>query len=175
MNNIRFQRALLLVLLSGLLVSCGSLSTAKKGARFHDGASANVVVRFYDWDSIHIVRPDVREGGYLPLLDRDGVARTLGHVNVGNDLAVVVLGYMLSNAQEAEMIGFWNTLLREHGFRRVVMLRAGFKDEIDGLLIVHDSAMTAAHDQSGKGAATFAALPTPVGADVAHPSGGPVR
>ncbi len=175
MNKIRFLRVLLLVLLSGLLVSCGSISTAKKGARFHDGASANVVVRFYDWNSIHIVRPDIREGGYLPLLDRDGVARTLDHVKVGQDLAVIVLGYMFSNAQEAEMIGYWNTLLRERGFRRVVVVRAGFKDEIDGLLIVHDSAMTAAHDQSGKVTATFAALPAPVGTDVAHPSGGPVR
>ena len=134
-----------------------------------------MVVRFYSWNSIQIVQPDIREGGFLPVLDRESVTRKLDETKIEPDLAVVVLGQMFSNAQQDEVIRSWNSIFAERGFRRVVLVREGFKNKIDGLLILHDSAMGAAHDEPGKIAATFAALPAAAGANVAYSPSGPGR
>jgi len=171
----RYLQGAFLVLLTATAVSCSSLTSENAAVRFRDGAWANVVVRFYGWDSIQIMRPDVREDGFLPMLNRENVTEKLDQTIVQHDLAVVVFGYMHTNAEEVQLIRDWNTLLQERGFKRVVLLRAGFKDKIDGLPIVSDSAMSAAHDEPEKYAATLAALSAPVGANVAYPSGSPVR
>lgn len=175
MRKLQKLRWLLLASVAGLGSSCGTLSPldTSGGARFHDEATTDVVVRFYSWNSIQIVQPDIREGGFLPVLDRESVTRKLDETRIEPDLAVVVLGHMLSNAQQAEVIRSWNTIFAERGFRRVVLVREGFKNSIDGLLILHDSAMGAAHDEPRKFAATVAALPATAGANVAYSSGGP--
>jgi len=177
MKGLKLFRWLLLTLTAGLLVSCGSLTpeATKARGRFREGASANLVLRFYSWDSIHMTRPDTREGGFLPLLNREGVARKLDRPDLGHDLAVVVMGFMFTAAQEKALFHDWEAMLSEHGFRRVVLLRANLKKEIDGLPILYDSAMAAAYDDQHKFAATFAALPASVGANVADSSGHSVR
>jgi hypothetical protein len=164
-----------MALLAGLATSCASFQQTATAPRFYEGAAADVVVRFYAWDSINIMRPDVRENGFLPLLDRDGAVRKLERPDIGRGLAVVVLGNLLTSAQESELIRDWDALLIERGFRRVVLLRAGSKDKINGLLVVHDSAMAAANDERTRVAETFAAVTSPAGADVAHPSGYSIR
>lgn len=168
---------MLLAAVAGLMASCSLVppDATNTGARFHDGASANMVVRFYSWDSIHMTRPDTRENGFLPLLNREGVARELGRPEVGRDLAVVVLGYLYSTDQETQLFQDWKALLGERGFRRVVLVRAGHQYEIEGLIIVRDSAIAAADDQQRKVAATFAAIPATARADVADSSGHSVR
>jgi len=151
------------------VASCSSVSPdgAKAHARFHDGAAANVVVRFYSWDLIHMTRPDTRENGFLPLLDRKSVARELCRPDVERDLAVVVLGNLYSLDQETQLFEDWKALLGERGFRRLVLVHAGYRYEIDGLIIVRDSVIAAADEQQRKAAATFAALPSAAGANVA--------
>lgn len=177
MNGLNLLRWLLLTLTAGLLVSCGSLTPEATSARgrFREGPSANLVLRFYSWDSIHMTRPDTREDGFLPLLNREAVARKLDRPDVGRDLAVVVMGFMFTTAQESALFHDWNALLSEHGFRRVVLLRANLKKGIDGLPVLYDSAMAAAYDDQRKFAATFAALPSPVGANAADSPGRSVR
>jgi hypothetical protein len=178
MEKLKYLRWMLLASVAGLLVSCSSPSskaTTSRG-RFHEGASANLVLRFYSWDSIHMTRPDTRENGFLPLLDRASVTRQLGRPDLGRDLAVVVMGFMFTAAEESALFHDWETLLvGERGFRRVVLVRASFKNEIDGLPILYDSAMAAAYDDQPKVAATFAALPAAARADVADSSGNSVR
>lgn len=140
---------MLLASVAALLASCSSVSSDGTGtrARFHDGASANVVVRFYGWDLIQIIRPDTRENGFLPLLNRASVVRELGRPDIGRDLAVVVMGSLYSLDQETQLFQDWKALLAGRGFRRLVMVRAGHKDEIDGLIIVRDSALAAPDDK----------------------------
>lgn len=116
----------------------------------------------------------MRENGFLPLLDRDAVARRLDRLDSGRDLAVVVMGFMFTSVQESALFHDWNSLLSGHGFRRVVVVRASFKKGIDGLPVLYDSAMAAAHDDSNKFAATLAALPPAARANVAYPSGNSV-
>jgi hypothetical protein len=177
MNKLKIFRWLLLASVTGLLASCSSMSPNAKTsrARFHEGDSANLVLHFYSWDTIHMTRPDSRENGFLPLLDREGIARKIERRDLQRDLAVVVMGFMFTKDQESALFQDWRTLLGEHGFRRVVMLRASLKKEIDGLPVLYDSATTAAYDNQSKVAATFAALPASAGANVADSSGSAVR
>jgi hypothetical protein len=168
---------MLLASAATLLASCGSLApeaTTGRG-RFHEATSADLVLRFYSWDSIHMTRPDTRENGFLPLLNRENLAGQLDRPDLGHDLAVVVMGFMFSNAQESELFHDWKTLLDERGFRRIVLLRAGFKNKIDGLPILYDSAMAAAYDDHARVTTTVAALPAAAGANVADPSGRSLR
>jgi hypothetical protein len=177
MKKLVYLRWMLLASVAGLLTSCSSLdpeATSTRG-RFRDGAAANLVVRYYSWDSIHIMRPDTRENGFLPSLNREGVVRQLARPDLERDLAVVVMGFMFSKAQETALFHDWESLLGEHGFRRVVLVRAGSKNEIDGLPILYDSARAAAYDDQTKLAASVTALPAAARADVANSSSRPVR
>ncbi len=175
MKKLRYLQGALLILLAGMAVSCTSLTSDRAAARFRDGELADVVVRFYAWNSIQIMRPDTREDGFLPLLNRETVTQKLDQATISHGLAVIVFGSMFSNAEEAQLIQDWNMLLQQRGFKRIVLLRAGFKDKIDGLPIVSDSAMSAAHDKSARYAATFAALTPAAGADAANSPGRPGR
>jgi hypothetical protein len=146
-NDMKMSRcigSLALALVVSSLVSCAHTpaQVADTRARFHDGAAANVVVHFSRWDSIFMLRPDTREDGFLPLLNRDDVAHRIDQAGIGRDLAVVILGYTYTGEQVAELFREWNALLGQHGFRRVVVLRVGRKDEIDGLPVLCDSAIT---------------------------------
>jgi hypothetical protein len=178
MEKLKYLRWLLLASVAGLLVSCSSVApkATTSRSRFHEGASANLVLRFYSWDSIHMTRPDTRENGFLPLLDRASVTRQLGRPDLQRDLAVVVMGFMFTAAEESALFHDWKAfLVDERGFRRVVLVRASFKNEIDGLPILYDSAMAAAYDDQPKVAATIAALAATARADVADSSGNSVR
>ncbi|MCX8089424.1 MAG: hypothetical protein N3I86_00590 [Verrucomicrobiae bacterium] len=143
------------------------------GARFYEGDKANLVIRFYSWNSIQITRPNTREAGFLPLFDREGAVKRLDQLQIGRDLAVVVLGSMFSRAQEQEIIQQWHQILDPRGFRRLVLLRAGFRDDINGLRIVYDSGMNRADAPPAPipVARSFAQVATATGAHVAHSSG----
>jgi hypothetical protein len=161
------------------LASCSLAppEAANLGPRFHEGDAANLVVRFNSWNSIQIMRPDTRENGFLPLLDRDGVVARLDRMHTDRQLAVVVLGAMFSRAQEQEIIRDWHQILNPRGFRRLVLLRAGFKDNINGLRVVYDSAINQADASSviAPALAGIAQVASPARADAAHPSGASVR
>ena len=109
--------------------------------RFHEDAAANVVLHFGRWDSVSMIRPDTRENGFLPLFNREDVARRLGRSDVRHDLAVVLVGYTYAPQQVDDLFREWKSFLNERGFRRVVILRAGMDYKIDGLPILRDSAI----------------------------------
>jgi len=177
MKKLRYLRWLFLVSVAGFVTSCGSLSSEDwfAGRHFHDAAEADVIVRFYGWNSIHLLRPDVREDGFLPKLDREGVARKLDRPDLGRGLAVVLMGYMFTKAEETQLIHDWDTLFSARGFRRVVLLRASSSDKVDGLLILHDSVMSAIHAEPQEFAVKVAAVPAAARADAANSSGRSVR
>lgn len=156
-----------LAALAGLSTSC-STAPVSTGRRFNEAASATMVLRFYRWDSIYMTRPDTREGGFLPLLSRDEVAREAVRRQVPRDLAVVTIGSTYGPDQLIILARDWKQFLAGQGFRRVVILRSSSKKQIDGLPVVDDSAIAGANDTPGNSLVSFAAVPPAARADAAH-------
>lgn len=174
------QRLFLAAALAGL-TSC-SLAPPEPGGsarRFtkEEADATDLIVKFNGWKSIQIIRPDTREDGFLPLYDGEGAAAKLSQLRIRQNLAVVVLGSMFSKAEEQEIIRQWHQIVGTRGFQRLVLLRAGFKDDIVGLRVVYDSAMNRADAPTAFAPAAdgVAQIATAVGADAAHPSGAPIR
>ena len=143
------------------VVSCGSLDPQAMGPRFHEPKAANLVLIYYADQSIFITKPDTRENGFLPLLSRSDVIYSLKRLNMGLDLAVIVLGRM-SAQDQADLMQKWEAILTGQGFQRVVFLAAGRYDDIDGLPILHDSAIArrdAEHAAYSASVASFTPAP----------------
>jgi hypothetical protein len=139
-------------------------------SRFHGEASADLILRFSRWDTIYMTRPDLRSGGFLTILNRASLEHQLKTQPLDRNLAVVVLGLMFSLEQEAQLAGEWHELLARCGYRRVVILRTGRGKSTDGLLIVRDFGIAAAHDKAWP-ATPPAALSATARTDAAHPPG----
>jgi hypothetical protein len=177
MKKIKCVQCALIACLSVLVVSCStpSTGTAVRQQRFHDGSSVSVVLHFYRWDSIYMTRPDTRQAGFLPLFNREQVARELRHRALKRGLAVVAVSSNYTPDQIPGISRDWRKLLAEQGFQRVVILRAGATKEIDGLIILEDSGISAADDTQWKFNDAVAARPSAAGADVAYSPGGSIR
>ncbi|MDB6123433.1 MAG: hypothetical protein JWQ71_2426 [Pedosphaera sp.] len=151
MKKVFSLRLAALLMVPLLAVSCTSVPRQGMSpqARFHEGAAANVVMHFYQWNSIYVTRPDTRENKFLPLLDRESVAQVLARPDVGHDVAVIVVSHFYTADQELELAHDWESFLGNKGFRRVVLLRAGSSkiDNVDGLIVMHDSAKLASTRQ----------------------------
>lgn len=161
-----------LLLIGATLTGCQTTAPqADVRPRFYDSASANVILKFNRWDTIHLVRPDTRESGFLPILTRADVEREIKSRRVDRKLAVVVLGFLFPPDVEAQYAREWDALLSALGFQRVVVLRTGAQPTTDGLLIVHDSGIAGAHDQPAVAAAKFPPLSPPAGANAANTPG----
>jgi len=172
-----------LVSLAWLLSSCSSVAPQQNAGevhpRFHDGATTDMILRFFTWDSIYMTRPDTRENGFLPLYARDDIGREVKRRNINrNTAAVVVSLFYRDPVQLAQLSLAWTTYLNEQGFRRVVILHAGPGKDIDGLPVLSDSitaSITDAHDEPTKVAFAPAAVPAPAGANVVNPSSSSIR
>lgn len=129
-----------LLLVAVFLSGCATTQPDAAVQRFQEDAAADLVLRFNRWDTIHMIRPDSREGGFLPILTRSDVETEL-KTQQQRRMAVVVLAYMFSREQEILLAREWERLLEEHGYERVVTLRAGQAKSLDGLIIVRDTRM----------------------------------
>jgi hypothetical protein len=130
-----------LVLIVLLVSGCATQSVQQSSrAKYRESAFTDVVIHFHAWDSILVLRPDVREAGYLRQYDRNEVIKLLQSDRVKGDLVAVVVteAYLLGDHFTA-LASEWQALLQECGFQRVVFLRAGMGSEINGLAILHDS------------------------------------
>ncbi|MSU57302.1 MAG: hypothetical protein EXS35_03820 [Pedosphaera sp.] len=169
------KKILFAIVASAMCAWFAGCQTARPAAdirpRFHEGASADVVLHFHRWDTIYMLRPDTRQGGFLPFFTRDGVKVELADRQPVRDLAVVILGYNFSPEIEAGLVRDWTQFLSAEKFKRVVLVRAGWGHEIDGLLIIRDSAIAAADDKGRPTAEKLAALAPAAGANVADSSG----
>ena len=177
MKLFRYAGWLALMTLASLMASCTSISPegAEAATRYSEGDSADVVLRFYRWDSIYMTKPESREDGFLPVLTRESIGREIARHRVGRSLAVLIIGFTYSADQDSPLVKEWKALLAQQGFRRVVFLRAGPDKNIDGLPILYDSAIGAVHDPHGKDFATLTALAPAAGANAPDPSGHPIR
>src|SRR6185295_368802 len=107
--------------------------------RFQETAKVNVVLHFLKWDSILITQPEYLEDGFLRLFNRDEVRQTLSTAHMGHEMAVVIIGPTYQGESLVDVIKDWNTMLNGFGFKRVVCLRAGGDNKIDGLPIIDDT------------------------------------
>jgi hypothetical protein len=162
----------------GLSVVCFGLSgcettqpVAETRPRFQGEASADLILRFSRWDTIYMMRPQLRSDGFLGVLTRTSLEQQLKTQPLPDrNLAVVVLGFRFSLEEEDQLVGEWNKMLGDCGYRRVVVLRTGPGKTTDGLLIVRDSDIAAAHDKAWS-TTPLAALPAAARTDAADSSG----
>lgn len=130
-----------LMLIVLLVSGCATQSVHQSSRdKYWEGAFTDVVIHFQTWDSILVLRPDVRDAGFLRQFNRNEVKSLLKSDRVKGDLAAVVVteAYLLGDSF-APLASEWQALLQECGFQRVVFLRAGMGSEINGLAILHDS------------------------------------
>ena len=159
---------LALAFLSVILGGCASPQSART-KRFNESAAVNVELRFFRWDSIYMTRPDTRENGFLPLMNATQVATEIRRRNLKRNLAAVVVGYSYDDAQTAAIAEQWQKYLAAQNFKRVVVLRAGGGNSIDGLPIIRDLAINPGDAPKAFDPAKLATLPAAIGTDAANP------
>ncbi len=140
MNVISLFRCLGLAALAWFVVSCAPLTPQAAGPRFHEAKAVNVVLLYSSETSIFVTKPDTRENGFLPILSRADTLRTVARPEIGRELAVVIMGFM-SPENQAALIASWQADLTAEGYRRVVCLAGNGESQIDGLLVLRDSAI----------------------------------
>lgn len=185
MNKLWCRRWVVLASCVWLVCSCASVGPQRPATdrrpRFAEGATADMVLRYFTEDSIYITKPDIRQSGFRPLLARDDIGREVKRLNVPRNTAVVVLSlFYRDRPQVVQLIQQWTAYLSEQGFRRVVILHAGPGEGIDGLPVLNDSAIgdvNVAGDniEPPKTSSANAFVSAPVGANVANPSGATIR
>jgi hypothetical protein len=119
-----------------LFSSCAS--SPGSHVRFHDQAACDAIVRFSGWNLITINKPDTREAGFLPLYHFAETEKVLARPDFPHHLAAVICGTLASDSQEAETQQKWSALLGAIGYERVVFLRAGARDQVNGLEVIKD-------------------------------------
>ena len=129
-----------LVLIGAMVASCQSTPTHRNAAKFHEAKAANVVLRFSTWDCIFVAHPELRQDGFLRILRRADVSEVLRSLPMGRDLAVVIVPASYRDESLASVVAEWKALLSETGFQRVVLVRSGIEQQIQGLEIIDDSA-----------------------------------
>jgi hypothetical protein len=136
-----------------MLVSCAQTPhVTQTGPRFREFTAADVVFRCYRWEHVNITHPAYREDGFMIQVPANQLEPALERLRVGRNMAVVVLGWGYNQEDLDRLITDWSAVLRGHGFKRIVCLRAGEQNRVDGLLIIKDIRPTdEAQKQTGGG------------------------
>lgn len=123
-----------------MLVSCAQTPrVAQTGPRFHEFTAADVVFRCYRWEHVNIAHPTYREDGFMIQVSANQLEPALERLRVGRNMAVVVLGWGYNQEDLDRLTTDWCAVLRGHGFKRIVCLRAGGQNQVDGLPIITDT------------------------------------
>jgi hypothetical protein len=131
------------------LFLCSCASTPGHQASFHQQDACDAIVRFSSWDLITINKPDTRQAGFLPLYKQSEAQQVLARSDVGRGMAVVISGALFSLRQEAELQEKWAGILQGLGYQRVVFLRAGQRDQVNGLDVVRDIPLASVQRSGG--------------------------
>lgn len=94
-----------------------------------------------------MVRPDYREDGFRRLLSRDTLGQAFDRMHVRRGMAVVVIGLLYDEKQLAALVAEWNSILKSHGFQRIVCVHATGDKKIDGAVIIYDSNQSVDHSK----------------------------
>jgi len=137
----KIKLAVWLPLFCLLVAGCTSTQNAKHAPRrFHEAASANVVLQFASWEYTFLLRPRYHDNGFLLHVPREKVAQVLDQLQLRQrELAVVVVGWNNGPEELTRLVGEWKTILGGSGFQRVVVVKSTGTKELNGSLIVDDS------------------------------------
>jgi hypothetical protein len=126
---IKVAASFLLVLL--LATACSTPRTT----RFSEQERADLVVRYYTDDTSYLLKPSMKERGFLSILDRDAVLE-VAKQQPGRQLAVVILIHYNFESEAEAVKRNWRNLLTQIGYQRVVFLRASTGMQINGLPVL---------------------------------------
>lgn len=125
----RVVASLLFVLL--LATACSTPRTT----RFSEQEGADLIVRYYTDDTSYLLKPLMRERGFLSVLDRDAVLK-VAKQQPGRQLAVVILIHYNVESEAEAVKRNWKNLLTQVGYQRVVFLRASTGMRVNGLPVL---------------------------------------
>lgn len=120
--------------------------TTKPESIFRGSESANLILQYFRPDTIYMKYPAAREGSFLTIFTRENILDGIQQHVSSRDLALILLGNIYTETQEAELFEEWTSLLKTCGFRRILFLRNGKNKKIDGLPIIHEFDIADAHE-----------------------------
>jgi hypothetical protein len=145
MKELRFFIKAALLSIAFVLVSgCETAQWSSESRRyFNEAEQADVVLRFARWDYISISRPEYRRDGFLQQLRREQLSQAFDQLGARRDTAIVVVGWTYQDEVLNQVVSDWRSVLKQCGFRRMVCLRGGDRDNINGLPVLDDSSLAA--------------------------------
>lgn len=137
MNYVTKYAALLLLTLPLSLTSCAT-SSASKAAKFREENTASFVIRYNSDNTIFRLKPDGHEGPFQRIFTRKEIVDFDSKRKGDRNLAVIIIGFNRVEEVERQIKQGWILTLAEMNYRRVVFLRFGEEETINGLTIIED-------------------------------------
>ena len=139
-NAVKTARVFLLALPGALLflTSCATSSKTAQGPKFYEESAANLVVRYSSDQAIFRLKPDGHEGAFYRIYDRQTLCEADARRAGGRDLAVVLIGHQWTPELDRQVKQDWVDTLSKLNYRRIVILRSGDSDQVNGLRVVED-------------------------------------
>ena len=141
MNKVVKNARLLLLALPGvlfLLTSCATNPEYAEGPKFYEADAANLVLRYSSDKAIFRLKPDGQEGNFYHIYSRQEICEVDAKRAGQRDLAVVLIGHQFTPELDRQISQGWVSTLGKLNYRRVVVLRTGEKDQVNGLHVVTD-------------------------------------
>lgn len=144
-NRARAARRCTAALLSAALLTLAGCQSVAPGPlarlpRFTEAEQADTVIKHYSWDYIFVLRPAVMDGPFRRILKAENIGPAIRATVTRRDLAVVLVGWQLSERDSATLGEHWRNLLEGEGFRRVVCIKPLSETKLNGSPVVYDSA-----------------------------------
>lgn len=121
-----------------LTSSCATNSQTAEGPKFYEADSANLVLRYSSDRAIFRIKPDGHEGNFYRIFSRQEICEADAKRSGQRDLAVVLIGYQFTPELDRQIKQGWVNTLTKLNYRRVVILRCGDSDQVNGLRVVED-------------------------------------
>jgi len=121
-----------------LLSSCATNPEVAEGPKFYEADAANLVLRYSSDKAIFRLKPDGRDGSFYHIYNRQEICELDAKRAGQRDLAVVLIGYQFTPELDRQIKQSWVNTLSKLNYRRVVILRCGQNDQVNGLHVVED-------------------------------------
>ncbi len=121
-----------------LLTSCATRPKTAQGPKFYEESAANLVIRYSSDRAIYRLKPDGHEGPFYQIFSRQQVCEADAQREGQRDLAVVLIGYQWTPELDRQVKQGWVDNLTKLNYRRIVILRSGDSDQVNGLRVVED-------------------------------------
>jgi hypothetical protein len=140
MNRAVTKSRCALLALAGILALATSCATNQQaaGPKFYEESAANLVIRYASDQAIFRLKPDGHDGPYYHVFNRQQLCEADARRAGQRDLAVVLIGWQWTPELDQKVKQGWVDSLAKLNYRRVVILRAGETDQVNGLRVIED-------------------------------------